>query len=405
MVIHSSLYKAIRDCISKYGIDIIKSTRLANILADFDAFEEVPATKQVLKAFLISGYGNEVAGIYVRQLPWKKKMQAFARELVNKHGLKEGLVNYTLECVEYGLGWIDEEPKYDPTAPSLPAGYSNGSFIPDMNKQLGLMQKEYLSMLEQLITVPERRFYKQSGYYSASALSQLWVVENKIDIISAAIGKSNSDWCRQEKQRVLNKYAQSKGKQFVLLFLKTVLPAILAVVMIVEGIQYLSSLKEISDFKTTMEKADMMFNAGDYQSALLTYQDAQKNYSGSFTKKKYNGQAQKSVEKASAIIISSELDNSSKLIKEGRYFDAKMKIDSLSLLPCSRESNLALIKKRVELDEVIKTALDNSRITLSQNISRNKGKLDKVGRTELEELLKVAPDDYWLNFLKNKEKI
>ena len=399
------LHKAIKDCINSQGVEIIRSVRLANYLADVNAYDEVLVSKRVLKDFLNDGYGAKVAELYTRQLPWQKKMQAFSREFIDKYGFKESVVTYTLECLEYGLGWIDKEPQYEPNAPSIPASYNKGSFIPDMNKQLALMQKEYLSMLEQLITVPKGGLYKKSGYYSASALSQLWVVENKIDIISAALGANYSDWCKNEKQKVLDKYAQGKGQQYLMVFLKVVLPAMLGLVLITKGIQYLSSIKEMAEYKSNMENANLLFNSGDYRSALFSYQEAQDNYTGSFSQRRFIEKARESAENASAKIIEGELRSNADLIETGHYYDAKMKLDSLSLLPCPKETFKTLNQKKIDLDNVIQTALVNSRITLSLSIARNKGKLDKAGKDEVLELLKVAPNDYWLNFIKNKEKI
>ena len=41
--------------------------------------------------------------------------------------------------------------------------------------------------------------------------------------------------------------------------------------------------------------------------------------------------------------------------------------------------------------------------TLILNMSTNMGKIDESGKKLLNSLLEVAPDDYWLNVIKNKQ--
>lgn len=57
-------------------------------------------------------------------------------------------------------------------------------------------------------------------------------------------------------------------------------------------------------------------------------------------------------------------------------------------------------KAKTELSKAVENGLNN----IIGNISNNNGKLDAKGRDVLNELLKINPNDYWLNFIKNKEK-
>lgn len=400
-----TLHISIKECIAMQGIDVLTSTRLANILADYNAYEDVPAAKQVMKEFLVEGYGIKIVELYTKQLSWKRKMQSFAKEFTNKHGYKDSLVKYTLECIEYGLNWIDYEPTYDANAPSIPAEYNNGTYIPDMHKQLMLMQKEYIAMLEQLITIPQGGLYKKSGYYTANAESQLWVVENKINIISAALGTDFSYWCKTEKQKVLDKYYQNKGRQFLMVLIKVIAPIVIVAIAILEGALFLTSKNAINEFNAIFTQADSLSDAGNDKAALICYQKAQNGYSGNFQKSKYINKAKAAAIATGDKLVAAELPAFSSMLNSGTYYDAKVKLDSLTILPLSDQTMQQLISTHSELEESISKAIQTGKLTLTHNIESHKGHLDQNGKKMLIELLKVAPEDYWLNFIKQKEKI
>lgn len=52
------------------------------------------------------------------------------------------------------------------------------------------------------------------------------------------------------------------------------------------------------------------------------------------------------------------------------------------------------------LDTKVQSGLED----LIANISQNNGHLDAESKKLLKELLTINPNDYWLNFIKNKEK-
>ena len=404
----NSLHIAIKDCVHNYGIEVIKSTRLANILADYNAYEDVPASRQILREFLSDGYGSKVFDLYSQKLPWQKKLESFSKDFIKKHGYKESLVTYTLECLEYGLGWITQEPQYEPNAPVIPEGYTKGTYIPDMSRQLVLMQKEYTSMLEQLITIPKGGLYKKSGYYSASAQAQLWVVENKIEIIGAALGKDYTNWYTTEKQRVLDKYQQEKSKQISMVFVKVIVPIIIVTIAIIEGTTYLVSLDQIREYKSTFAHADSLFKIGDYSAAMGEYQRAGAEYSCNFSRTKLKKDANTASELSCEKIVELELNKYASFLEAGKYFDAQKTlefIDSLSSTPSGNKFSSFLSSKQSEFEETVKSALYDGKSELIQNIANHNGRLDTTGIELLVELLKVAPEDYWLNFIKTKEKI
>lgn len=90
---------------------------------------------------------------------------------------------------------------------------------------------------------------------------------------------------------------------------------------------------------------------------------------------------------------------------ENLIVDWKLK-DALSLVNYLQEQNndrdKNIIKGIAQLKYKMNRKVDEGKPLLIKNIKDNKGKLNQEGKVLLEELLAVAPNDYWLNIIKNK---
>ena len=64
----------------------------------------------------------------------------------------------------------------------------------------------------------------------------------------------------------------------------------------------------------------------------------------------------------------------------------------------------SLNNEKTILEDAITKAVSDGKNTMLMVISTKGRKLDTKSRETLEELLKVVPDDYWLNFVFNKSK-
>ena len=396
------LSESIKKAFNVVGAQCFNST-LPNIVSDYYGYEEAPAAKQVLKEFVAQGYGSKVLDIYTTELPWQQKMQLWASEFASKTGYKEELVNYVFECVEYGLGWIQKEPIYNVTG-SAKKDYAEDLTGVDLDKQLVLMQKEYISMLNSLIVVPEGKIYKKSGYYPAQAIADLWVVEHKIGILSAALGKDNSNWCKTEKEKVLKQYERSKSSQFGAVLVKVITPAIIALIVLSSGVGYLLSRGEINQFNTAIAQGEEAASKGDYQEAMSLFAKAANEYDGSFGKaSKKNTAGQKFME-AATLFYDNTIISVNELTRQGHYFDAKQLLQDLEKYPFDKDLRTRLKTAQQDLDSIIERAITDGKNTMLVSISTNGRKLDPSTMEILQELLKVAPDDYWLNFIMNKSK-
>ena len=400
MLLHEATYKAIKDI----GTSCLVRS-LPNVVADYSGYDDIPATKQILKEFVSMGYGTKVFELYTNKLPWQKKMQSFASEFANKTGFKEDLVNYVFECIEFGLGWIKDEPSYSQSGqPNDKKDYTEDLTGVDLDKQLVLMQKEYISMLNSLIVVPEGKLYKKSGYYPAKAISELWVVEHKIDILSTALGKDNSSWCKTEKDKVLAQYQKTKSSQFGAVALKVVLPFFIACVGLVEGIMYIASIKELKEYNSYMSLGEAALAKGEYAEAIDAFTAAGLEYDGVFASDSKKKAATENLTKALTPLFNEMVDNTRNLTRNGKFADAREELKKMDQYAVSDAMRSSLNNEKTILEDVITKAVSDGKNTMLMVISTKGRKLDTQSRETLEELLKVVPDDYWLNFVLNKSK-
>ena len=400
MLLHEATYKAIKDI----GTSCLVRS-LPNVVADYSGYDDIPATKQILKEFVSMGYGTKVFELYTNKLPWQKKMQSFASEFANKTGFKEDLVNYVFECIEFGLGWIKDEPSYSQSGqPNDKKDYTEDLTGVDLDKQLVLMQKEYISMLNSLIVVPEGKLYKKSGYYPAKAISELWVVEHKIYILSTALGKDNSSWCKTEKDKVLAQYQKTKSSQFGAVALKVVLPFFIACIGLVEGIMYLASIKELKEYNSYMSLGEAALAKGEYAEAIDAFTAAGLEYDGVFASDSKKKAATENLTKALTPLFNEMVDNTRNLTRNGKFADAREELKKMDQYAVSDAMRSSLNNEKTILEDVITKAVSDGKNTMLMVISTKGRKLDTKSRETLEELLKVVPDDYWLNFVLNKSK-
>ena len=99
-----------------------------------------------------------------------------------KSHFKEDLVSYGFDCLLWALGCIKtiNEPLskgFDPV--------SNGDteLIDNLPDKLSAFQKQYLDLLDSLVTLPDNMVVDAPAYYSAEALNQLYTLEAKMQLL------------------------------------------------------------------------------------------------------------------------------------------------------------------------------------------------------------------------------
>lgn len=98
------LHQALRNIIEKEGTEIIKDIKVINFLDDYNAFDNLPALKYILKSIIVEGYSIKLLTI--------GKWDNQAISLVNKFAATTGFIpefiDILFQSLAYGLGWIKE---------------------------------------------------------------------------------------------------------------------------------------------------------------------------------------------------------------------------------------------------------------------------------------------------------
>ena len=389
-----SLPESIKGVIQQYGNDVVKSVRLSNILDDVASFDNLPAAKPVLRTLLKAGYGGKMLSV---KKDWNLKVNSYTMEICQNYGFQQNIVTYLLSSIVYGLGTSTIAPKYasgNKTVASSSTKHTNKTnTIADLNGELSAQKKEYRRLLDTLLVIP----VKSSAYYPASALTKLFFVEGKIKLLSDALKTNDADWCSQEKAKVLQ--AHYKDTSSLKRKAYTKVAAIAATVIIGGGygVSYVSSLGDIETFNQNIQQGDAFLSNGSYSSALSSYKDAYTNYDA-FNSSSYKDDAFKKIEEVSDKLIEAGKNDNESLLTAMNEIQSELQLD---LSSSEREK---VQEKLHILEAEINNRVENGKNTLALNISANNGRLNNEGKTLLADLLKLSPKDYWLNFIKEKEK-
>lgn len=476
-----TLHEAIKELVAQFGENIVTEVRLANLLADLNGYQDYPAMKMVLKDILKAGYGKKLFDIYSKDAQNAiRKSVNYAQTFAIESKYKEDLVSYAFDCVLFALGCITTINEtmtkgYDPYTKG------NGDILDNLANQLASLQKQYLDLLDRLVTLPQNIYKDAPGYYSTEALNKLYAVEAKIAVIIKEtnstvsldwctnkrtekieyfkkqktdavakglgelkcqyktllasliivpkkfgikrsghyddngekklssveddiklnyynMGNTYDNWCEKEKNKYLAKYHIDNKSVALQLSAKIGIPAAIFIGASGTGISYMTSSSAIEQFEHTIALGEQQATAGEYGKAIQLFSDAKNNYTASFRPSHYQGIAVEHIKK----IVNNVTQSSVKMVEEGRLIDANTLLSSLPQEVISKNKQLSeqYNSAKSALDKAINDGLDN----LISDIASNHGKLSDTSKQKLNELLKINPNDYWLNFIKNKEK-
>lgn len=206
-----TLHEAIKELVAQFGENIVTEVRLANLLADLNGYQDYPAMKMVLKDILKAGYGKKLFDIYSKDAQNAiRKSVNYAQTFAIESNYKEDLVSYAFDCVLFALGCITtiNEPMtkgYDPYTKG------NGDILDNLANQLASLQKQYLDLLDRLVTLPQNIYKDAPGYYSTEALNKLYAVEARIAVIIKETNSTVSlDWCTNKRTEKIEYFKKQK---------------------------------------------------------------------------------------------------------------------------------------------------------------------------------------------------
>ena len=207
------LYLAIKKVIDELGIEAFRSNVAVNVLADYGAYNDIPAIKQILKDLISQGYGNELAAIINSSVDSHTaiKLQAIQTKFIQQNGYKEDLVGFLIDSIKYAIGVSSIAPEYsvDANVHKQPNS-KTARKISDFNAELIQLQSEYIEALNKFYESPSADSLVLYGLYSAESNSKLWLIEQKIVIIYNAMGQIYDNWCETQKKRYLETKAKSR---------------------------------------------------------------------------------------------------------------------------------------------------------------------------------------------------
>ena len=158
------LHIGIKDIIQMNGVETIRTVLLANILADYSAYDEYPATKVILKDVLTNGFGQRIFDAFKKSGNSSlAEIEKIKQDYSKATKFKKDVVNYVFDSICYGLGLKTsvKEP-------------SNNSFEPFKNESdnmldrrpgmLAEVKKEYEEALKTLLVQPKDIIWDAGAY-------------------------------------------------------------------------------------------------------------------------------------------------------------------------------------------------------------------------------------------------
>ena len=286
--------------------------------------------------------------------------------------------------------WIDKTKSDFLSSKSSPASARNGV--------LDQLKNDYLSRLSGL----DRLTKSGEIDFSDAALKD---TRRKLINLGLLLGKNMKQWCDSENNKLSEerelRAAKRKKRNIVV-------SAVAGIALLIggwQGISYTSSADAREAYETTMASANAEYAQGNYIAALDLFQKAENDYHASYSAASYKGDAHtKAVETTDKILTDWEAEVRT-LLQSKKIAQAKLLTLALPanlVMEGNSEQTFKSLSEQIDNDLAIRTSeiVDE----LLNDIYTHQGKLSKSRKYELDEMIKVVPDNYWLNFIKEKAK-
>lgn len=235
--------------------------------------------------------------------------------------------------------------------------------------------------------------------------SELKETRRKLINLGSLLHKDMEKWCDSENEKLANKrFERAAKKKKRNIFISSAAGLVLLIGGW-QGISYTSSADARAAYDTTMASANTAYSSGNYAEALTLYQQAENGYDASYSSSTYKGDAHAKAIEATDKIISDWEAQVRPLLQSNKPAQAK----SLTLaLPSNLVLEGTVGERYNSLSQQIDTDLETrtSAIVddLLNDLYTHNGHLSESGKQELEDMIAVVPDNYWLNFIKEKTK-
>jgi len=263
---------------------------------------------------------------------------------------------------------------------------------------LDQLKNEYLTRLNSL----DKETKTGEIDFSDSELSE---IRRKLINLGTLLNQNMVIWCDSENNRVTEerdkKFSKRKKRNIIL-------SSAAGLALIIGGgnlISYTSSSEARATYEATMTSGNTEMSKGNYAAAITLFQKAENEYDASYSSSTYKKEAHSKAAEASDKVIAEWVNQVTPLIKEDRPAKAK-------LLTLALPTNLVLEGSSEDTYKNITQQIDNSLSArtsaivdqLLNEIYTNNGQLSESSKQELDEMIEVISDNYWLNFIKEKSK-
>lgn len=124
------LHTALKNIVNLSGTSILKEQRLVNILADFNAYDDIPSAKFIIKTIIDEGFMEK----FLANGKWDMNCNKLIDQFVAMTGVAKDNVNYVFESLGVSLGWNCNAPLIHTVKQSFP--FKLNSNLSDIEKHL-----------------------------------------------------------------------------------------------------------------------------------------------------------------------------------------------------------------------------------------------------------------------------
>lgn len=96
------LHSAIREIVQSQGQDAILDIRFVNMLIDLNAFNDVPATKYIMRAIINDGYMQK----FLQLGEWSSPAMNLSQKYASITGFDIDAIDLIFQSIAYGLAWV-----------------------------------------------------------------------------------------------------------------------------------------------------------------------------------------------------------------------------------------------------------------------------------------------------------
>ncbi|MBD5221431.1 MAG: hypothetical protein HDS70_03570 [Bacteroidales bacterium] len=286
--------------------------------------------------------------------------------------------------------WIDKTKRDFLASKSSPASARYGV--------IDQLKNDYLSRLSEL----DRSTKSGEIDYSDATLKD---TRRKLVNLGSLLGKNMEQWCNIENDKLSKEREAKASKRKKRNIIASAVAGAALLIGGWQGISYTSSADARKAYETTMATANAEYAQGNYIAALDLFQKAENDYDASYSSSSYKGEAHAKAVEISDKIIADWEEKVRPLLKSKKVTQAKaltLALPANLVLDGNSEQVFKSISDQINSD--LATRVTEMVDVLLNDIYTHQGKLSEAGKTELNEMIKIVPDNYWLNFIKEKTK-